>query len=72
MSATNQFALNDRNLFACGSYISLKDKIEFYYENPDIKDSDSSKYIDYAKQYQIDNCVKQLENVFSLAIKENK
>ena len=72
ISATNQFALSDRNLFTCGDALSLRDKIEYYYENPEVKKEDSKKYIEYAKQYGIDNCVRELEKVFEMAINEQK
>lgn len=72
VSATNQFALSERNLFECGNFLSLRDQIEFYFEHEDIKREDSAKYIEYAKRYQIDNCVRQLEEVFQMAIDEKK
>lgn len=72
ISATNQFALGEENLFAHGDYNSLKEKIEYYIENPLEKESRSQEYIEYAKQYTIDNCVSQLEEVFKEAIKEKK
>lgn len=72
ISATNQFALSGRNLFKCGNYNDLAEKIDFYIEHEDIKKSDSLAYIEYAKQYAIDNCVLELEKVFETAIEENK
>lgn len=72
LSATNQFALDDTNLFKAGNYQSLKEKIEFYIENPEKKAIRSKEYIEYSKQYSLDNCVKQLEDVFKLAIDEQK
>ncbi|MDE6408240.1 MAG: glycosyltransferase [Anaeroplasmataceae bacterium] len=72
ISATNQFALDEHNLFEHGNYHSLKEKIEYYIEHPLEKEKRSLEYIEYAKQYSIDNCVKQLEDVFELAIKEKK
>ena len=70
ISATNQFALDEHNLFEHGNHHSLKEKIEYYIEHPEEKMKRSLEYIEYAKQYSIDNCVKQLEEVFLLAIKE--
>lgn len=72
ISATNQFALDEHNLFEHGNYHSLREKIEYYIEHPEEKEKRSLEYIEYAKQYSIDNCVKQLEDVFALAIEENK
>ena len=72
ISATNQFALDEHNLFEHGNHLSLLEKIEYYMEHPEEKEKRSQEYIEYAKQYSIDNCVKQLEDVFELAIKEKK
>ena len=72
ISATNQFALDEHNLFEHGNYHSLKEKIEYYIEHPLEKKQRSLEYIEYAKQYSIDNCVSQLEDVFTLAIEEMK
>ncbi len=72
ISATNQFALDEHNLFEHGNYHSLKEKIEYYMDHPEEKEQRSKEYIEYAKQYSLDNCVKQLEDVFQIAIQENK
>lgn len=72
LSATNQFALTEHNLFKKGDYKDLTKKIEFFIENPDVKKELSDKYIEYAKQFQLDYCVRELEKVFEQAIKEKK
>lgn len=72
LSATNQFALDEYNLFEHGNYKSLQDKIEFYIENKEFKEKRSKEYIEYAKRYSIDGCVSELEKVFEQAILENK
>ena len=72
LSATNQFALSEHNLFKKGNWKDLTKKIEFFIENPDVKKELSDKYIEYAKQFELDYCVRELEKVFELAIKEKK
>ncbi len=72
LSATNQFALDEYNLFEHGNYKSLQEKIEFYIEHPEFKEKRSKEYIEYAKRYSIDGCVSELEKVFEQAILENK
>lgn len=39
-------------------------------EHPEEKEQRSKEYQEYAKQYSIDNCVSQLEEVFQLSINE--
>ena len=72
ISATNQFALDEHNLFSHGNADSLREKIEYYMEHEQEKEKRSQEYIAYAKQYSIDHCVHQLEDVFKLAIAEQK
>ena len=72
ISATNQFALSERNLFQNGNYKSLQKQIEYWIENPQEKTKLSEKYIEYAKQYAIENEVDKLEKVFEKAVAENR
>ena len=66
LSATNQFALDDRNLFEAGNSESLKEKIEYWIEHTEEKKVQSQEYIEYAKQYNIENCVSKMEDFFKL------
>ena len=70
ISATSQFAIDEHNLFESGDYLSLKDKIEYYIEHPEEKAKRSEEYLEFAKKYSIDHCVRELEAVFEQAIKE--
>lgn len=70
--ATRQFALDEHNLFESGNIESLQTQIEYWIEHPELKREFSKKYIEYAKQYQLDACVLKLEEVFKTAIKENQ
>lgn len=70
ISATNQFCLDELNIFEHGNYGSLKEKIEYWIEHPEEKEKRSQEYIEYARQYSIDNCVSQLEDIFQMAIEE--
>lgn len=72
ISATNQFAIDEHNLFMHGNADNLKEKIEYYYEHPLEKEKRSQEYIEYAKQYSIDHCVQLLEEVFEDVIDKNK
>ena len=66
LSATNQFALDDRNLFEAGNSESLKEKIEYWIEHTEEKKVQSQEYIEYAKQYNIENRVSKMEDFFKL------
>lgn len=70
ISATNQFALSEHNLFNHGDFESLKEKIEYYIENPLEKEKASKEYLEYAKRYWLDSCVSSLESVFLKVIED--
>lgn len=72
LSATNQFALTEHNLFKHGDSSSLAKQIDYFIEHEDYKKELSSQYIEYAKQFSLDNCVRKLEDMFNEAIEENK
>jgi glycosyltransferase involved in cell wall biosynthesis len=71
ISATKQFALNDKNLFKKGDFKSLQEKIEYWIEHPQEKEKLSNEYVEYANQYKIENEVVKLENIFIQAVEEN-
>ncbi len=70
--ATKQFALTKHNLFRKGDYKSLREKIEWFIENPGEKEKLGEKYMEYAKQFEIEACVDQLVKVFETAVEENR
>lgn len=72
ITATKQFALDERNLFSAGDAESLRDKIDYFIEHPEEKDKLSAEYIEYSKQYLVENCVSEMEKMFETVIAENK
>ncbi len=72
VSATNHFSLDEHCLFKAGDYHSLQSHIEFFIENPEYKDKLAPKYVEHAKNFNIDNCVSKLEKMFKDAIKDDK
>ena len=67
-SATKMFALDDRCLFNHGHPEDLAKKIDYWLDHPDEKEQMSKNYIEYAKQYRIENSVVKLETMFEDAI----
>lgn len=72
LTATKQFAQDDHCLFEAGNYISLREQIEYFIENPKRLEELSKIYQEYAKRYALNYCVDELEKVFVQAIQENK
>lgn len=67
-TATKQFALTDKCLFEAGDAKDLAAKIDYFIEHPEEKAELKKKYIEYAKQFSIDVCIKQMEQMLKDAI----
>lgn len=67
-SATNAFALDEYNLFKAGDPEDLAKKIDYLIEHPEFKKSLSEEYLEYSKQFQIENCITKMEEMFKEAI----
>lgn len=71
-SATPQFAIHENSLFIPGNSQDLANKIDFWIENPELKDEMEHKYAESAEQYRIEKSIKQIEGMFEDAISEYK
>jgi len=71
-SATNDFALSDKCLFKHGNPRDLAKKIDYMIEHPEEVQKLSEEYVKYSEQFQIDNCITKMEEMFQEAIEENK
>lgn len=72
MTATKQFALDERNLFGNGDAESLRQRMEYFIEHPEEKAELSKRYIEYAENFRVENCVREMEKMFETAIAENR
>lgn len=72
ISATNQFALDDRSLFQTNNISDLCVKIEYWIEHKDELLAMSDKYKESAKQYALDLSIIKIEAVYEEAIKDFK
>lgn len=69
LSATSQFALTENNKFKKGNYHDLANKIDYWIEHKEEKDELSKKYVEYAKEYHSEKCVKKMNDLFLDIIK---
>ena len=72
MSATKQFALDERSLFKNASSKDLAGKIDYWVENEDEKARMSAVYIDSARQYTVKLAVDKIEVLYNNVIKQKK
>jgi glycosyltransferase involved in cell wall biosynthesis len=71
-SATPQFALDGRSLFAPGRPKDLARAIDWWLDHPEEKERMEHEYAEAAKQYNIDESVRRCEGMFREAIEEMK
>ena len=72
LSATPQFALDERSLFKNNDAISLKNKIEYWYENTEERLNTGIIYAQSAKKYNIESSLQQAERMFRDQINDSK
>ena len=69
-SATGQFAICKESLFKAGDYLDLRDKIDYLFDNPNIKNELSLKYVEESNKYKLDNCVLEFEKILETKVKK--
>lgn len=72
LSATTQFALDERSLFKNDDAASLAEKIEYWYENEDERERMSAQYAEAAKKYSLENSLEKAEQMFKDEIEDSK
>lgn len=72
-SATRAFAIDENNLFKFNDTTDLKDKIEYWIDNPDKKQQRSNEYLELRKKFQYDFCMKEMRKMLLTYVKaDNK
>ena len=69
-SATNKFALSEKNLFKYDSPQDLADKIDYWIEHPEEKEECSKQYLGYTKQFNQEVCMKKTRDMILTYTKE--
>lgn len=64
LSATPQFALDERSLFENGNSLALAKKIDYWFENPEERGRMSVLYANSAKKYSLENSLALAERMF--------
>ena len=72
LSATKQFALDERSLFQAGSPEDLARKIDYWLDNLEEKARMEKVYAESAKHYDIEHSVALFEEMLLEAIEDHK
>lgn len=70
-SATSQFAMDDRFLFASDNLAELTEKIDYWYENRDTLPTVREDILEMATHYRMDHCIDSMEELYSDMIAYN-
>lgn len=70
MSATPQFALDERSLFEAGDSTELAKKIDYWIENNEERLRMEKEYSKNAEKYRLSYCVNKMEDMFDKEYKE--
>ncbi len=71
MSATRQFAIDERSLFRVGDPKDLARKIDYWLSNPEERKRMEHVYAKLASRYQIEESVRQFEEMLRLQMEED-
>ena len=69
-SATPQFAIDERSLFAAGDSQDLANKIDYWIEHPEPRAQMERAYAERGKQYQLSASILKAEDMFRQAMAE--
>ena len=70
LSSTKGFALHDENRFESNDAKDLAEKIDYFYENPDVLAMYSKEYVEYGKSLEVSACAAQMIDMMQQAIEE--
>lgn len=72
LSATPQFALDDRSLFPAGDAQALADRIDYWIEHPEEKAVMSAQYAAQGDTLRVAACVAKAEEMYRAAIEDHR
>jgi glycosyltransferase involved in cell wall biosynthesis len=71
-SATRYFALSENNLFRCNDAQDLAQKLDWWLEHPEERAACAQSYLGYAKQFDFDLCMDQMEQMLLSTLEEKR
>ena len=69
-SATNSFALGERNLFRYNDPDSLAERIDWWLDHPEEREKCSAAYENYARRFDFDRCMDRMEAMLVSTVRE--
>ena len=72
LSATKEFAIDDKCIFKCRNPKDLARVIDYWIDHPEEAKEYEQKYLDSAKVFNQDECMKKMEEMMLEVISERK
>jgi 1,2-diacylglycerol 3-alpha-glucosyltransferase len=63
-SAMSGFSLDEHCVFKANSASAMAERIDYFYEHPEVRAPLSAKYVEYSKQFEYDKVMDQMELMF--------
>lgn len=70
LSATKEFAIDEKCIFKCRNPKDLAKVIDFWYERPELRKEYEQKYLQSAKVFDQEECMKQMEKMMLEVVDE--
>ena len=71
-SATREFAIDSRCLFALNDANDLAAKIDYWYEHPEERKKQAKDYAHYAERFAFDRCMEAMANMIKETAEKRK
>lgn len=72
LSATKEFAIDDKCIFKCRNPKSLAKVIDFWFERPELRKEYEQKYLNSSRAFNQNECMKQMEKMMIEVVDERK
>jgi glycosyltransferase involved in cell wall biosynthesis len=63
-SAMSAFSLDEHCVFKANSAKAMAERIDYFYEHPEVREPLSRTYVEYSKQFEYDKVMDQMEAMF--------
>ncbi len=71
-SAMSAFSLDEHCVFKANSAQAMAERIDYFYEHPEIRKPLSQKYVEYSKQFEYDKVMDEMEMMFKDVIAQHQ
>jgi 1,2-diacylglycerol 3-alpha-glucosyltransferase len=71
-SAMSAFSLDEHCVFKANSAKAMAERIDYFYEHPEVREPLSKRYVEYSKQFEYNHVMDQMEAMFKDVIAKHE